>query len=102
MFYELIKKFNQKIYGYSLSQNLIQNKDEYYKLNLKDKIFVLNEILKLLKTNTKSCANLKLLGLAENFGVLTIGTFLKPGMKFISESITGYYKKVLFEVPSGI
>ena len=102
LFNDLIDKYNKKIYNYSFGQTIIQNQNKYYALSLENKIFVLYEMLTLLKTNVRGVANLELLDLSPNFGVLKIGKTLKPGMKFISESITGYYRKVLFEVPSGI
>ena len=101
LFDELIKKYKKNIYNYSFTQSIIENKDKFYNLNFKEKIEVIHEMLTLLKTNVRSSANLELIGLSKNFGILTIGKALKPGMKFISESITGYYKKLLLEVPSG-
>ena len=69
---------------------------------MKDYCDVIYNLLKLLQTNSAQTANLKLIGLSENSGKLTINKSLKNGMKIISESITGYYSKVLFEVNDGI
>lgn len=43
------------------------------------------------------------MNLSQNFGVLKTNKKLHSGMKFIAESITGYYKYIIFEVPdSGV
>lgn len=97
----IVDKMSKKSYSFS---NIIsiQSKisDWNGNLNAEEYVTVCFELLKLLQTNTRQSANLKLVGLSPNSGTLAINKKLKPGMKFISESITGYYKKVLFEVPS--
>ena len=55
-------------------------------------------MLTLLKTNERGTANLVDINLSSQAGTLMIGKVLKRGMKFIYQSTTGYYKKILFEV----
>lgn len=40
-----------------------------------------------------------MINLSSNSGTLYLSKKLSPGMKFIAESVTGYYTKVIFEVP---
>lgn len=98
LFNELNRMYNKEIYSFNSIITLKNNIDKCYELSLKEMINVLSEMLKLIKTNERKEANLKILNLAEHFGIITINKKLKLGMKFISESITGYYKKVLYEV----
>ena len=69
------------------------------KINLDDLVYLCNELLKLCQTNARKTADLTLINLSKFSGTLKISKNLIPGMKFISESVTGYYSKVLFEVP---
>ena len=71
-------------------------------MNLADKLVIINELLKHLKTNTRETSNLEAIGLSSNSGNLSIGKVLKPGMKLYYESVTGRYKTLVFEVPNGI
>lgn len=100
LYRELINLYSKKIYSYS---NIISIYTHLLNFNnnlpLENMIFVCIEMLKLLQTNSRQTANLKDVGLSANSGTLAISKKLKPGMKFISESITGYYTKLLFEVP---
>ena len=66
--------------------------------SIEELISLNSNLLQLLKTNERKNADLSLINLSKNSGTLLISKKLKPGMKFISESITGYYKKVLYEV----
>lgn len=89
---EIIKTYSKTIYSYPNIKNTISSLlevkriDKLKSIPLKECIELLYKILKLLKTN-------------ENTGELRMSKMLKPGMKFISESITGYYSNVIFEVP---
>ena len=91
------------MYGYS---NILSVVTQYNKntkeLSLTDKIELAYQLIQLLKTNSRSSANLSIINGSKSSGIITIGKKLKPGMKFISTSITGYYEKLLFEVPDGI
>ena len=79
----------------SISDNIRNN---FQSLKLSSKIEVINELLKLLKTNERKLADLTKIGLSKNSGVLKINKKLSKGTKIILESYTGYYKKVLYEV----
>lgn len=101
--FECIKEmYNKKIYAFSSILKLVENiikKDEKVKsMNIIELVNVIFEELKLLKTNERSSADLTSIGLAKSFGIFTISKTLTGGMKFIHESVTGYYQKVLYEV----
>lgn len=100
---EIISLFKKDIYAYDIinkiASNLEENKQNLTLINL---IKVLTEVLVLLKTNERGTADLTLINMNKDTGTLRINKTLKPGMKFISESPTGYYRKVIFEVPNGI
>ena len=84
----------KKIY-YSLP-NVLDDKfkhDDY-----KTKLYLLNQLLSLLKTNERKSADLTAIGLAKHSGVLQYNIKLVSGMKLIKYSITGLKKKVLYEV----
>lgn len=101
LYKELIKIYSKDIYQHSIITKIKNNMiAKEYDLSLKDYINLLFELLKLLRTNEEGLANLKVLNMKEFTGKMKISKRLKPGMKFIYESITGYYSKVLFEVPS--
>lgn len=103
LFEEIIKKYNSKCFSYSPSQKINDNKELFYKKSISEKINIIFELLKLYKTNTRMAINLKEMNLSQNFGVLKTNKKLHSGMKFIAESITGYYKYIIFEVPdSGV
>ena len=57
------------------------------------------QILKILKTNERSTSDLRMINLPKSTGTLTINKVLKPNMILFEESVTGYYKNVIFEVP---
>ena len=96
----ILNKFTNKKYSFGTIEGLNTNIDinKILNLTITDKIYVINELLQLLKTNSKGSADLSLIGLSKNSGCMSISRNLKPGMKLISESVTGYYSKVLFEV----
>lgn len=101
LFKIIINKMSKKVYSYSNILSLYEKLNAWDgELNIEEYIFICYELLKLLQTNTRQAANLKLVNLSANSGMLVVSKKLKPGMKFISESITGYYSKELFEVPS--
>lgn len=99
---EIKKSYSKSIYSYGVIETIVDKLNHISELSLKECIQLVTELLKLLKTNTKETANLRIIGMKEKTGLLTMGKVLKPGMKFVGESITGYYHKILFEVPSGV
>ena len=88
------------VYDYSNIKNICENlsKVNLIDYSLKDLIKICTELLNLLQTNARKSADLKLIGLSSNSGILLHSKTISNNSKFISESITGYYKKVLFEV----
>lgn len=100
LYNEIKKKFELDKYEYSIIKNIRKNMEidieQYSVTNL---IILVSELLKLLQTNTMQTADLTLISMAKTVGSLNISKKLLPGMKFVSESVTGYYKKILFEVP---
>ncbi|MCM1260401.1 MAG: type II CRISPR RNA-guided endonuclease Cas9 [Prevotella sp.] len=99
---EIKKAYSKNIYSYGIIETIVDKLNHISELSLKEYIQLVIELLKLLKTNTRETADLRIIDMKEKTGLLTMGKVLKPGMKFISESITGYYRKILFEVPSGV
>ena len=101
MFNEILNKYANKVYAYGTIVNYCNHlKDiKLEEYTLSELIEINSELLKLLQTNSRKTANLKLVGLSSNSGTILISKKLTRGMKFIAESVTGYYKKVLFEVP---
>lgn len=99
---EIMKMYKKDIYGFSVIKKLGNqldniNFDEY---TMETLMKIVTELLKLLKTNEKKAADLRSIGGSNNSGILYISKTLKPGMKFVSKSVTGYYKKIIFEVPN--
>lgn len=99
---EIKKAYSKSIYSYKIIEKIVNKLNSITKLTIKEYIQLITELLKLLKTNTRETADLRIIDMKEKTGLLTMGKTLKPGMKFVSESITGYYCKILFEVPSGV
>ena len=99
LLFNIQRIYLRDIYDYSIvhsAMNLIDDKIKDFSVT--DLINLVNEFLKILKTNSRESANLQLIGMSKNSGILTMSKTLKKGMRFIIESPTGYYKKVLFEV----
>jgi len=98
---EIKSIYSKNIYAYSIIQEIVKSMDDLSSNStIKDLIELTSELLKLLKTNERATADLRLIGKSKDSGTLKITKKLKPGYKFISESVTGYYKKVIFEVPN--
>lgn len=99
---EITGMYKKDVYSFSVIKKL-GNKLEDINLNeytMKEIISIITELLKLLKTNERKTANLKLINESNNSGILYISKTLKANMKFVAKSVTGYYKKVIFEVPN--
>lgn len=98
---EIKKLYSKDIYSYSQIVRLcatLQNTNFNENFNLKDLMSIIYQILLLLKTNERNSADLTMIGLKKSFGILTISR-LVPKMRFVSESITGYFEELIFEVP---
>lgn len=97
------KKYSLNKYCYGIIKKLynalLNDKGEAIKnMEIKTLVTLVSNLITILKPNCKTRSDLTAIGLSKNSGVLTINKVLLPGMKFISESVTGYYEKVLFEV----
>ena len=100
---EIVEIYSKEMYGYSNVSSIVERYEKNTKkLSLIDKIELACQLIQLLKTNARCIIDLSIINGSKNSGKLTISYHLKPGMKFISTSITGYYEKLLFEVPDGI
>lgn len=97
---EIKAMLSKEIYDFSISRAILGNYDLLYSLSLEDLVYTTFQLLSLLKTNERATADLLNIGLSKKTGVLRISHKLLPGMKFVSESVTGYYSKIIFEVPS--
>ena len=73
---------------------LEQSKDKFISLAIGEKIYLLNEILKLIKINENNGADLQLIGGSKNAGKLLISSSLKQGTQIICESVTGFYSYI--------
>jgi hypothetical protein len=101
---DIMNKYDKNIYSYSniIAINDVLKSTNFSLLSMPDLMTVTYNLLQLLKTNERKSIDLTLIGGASKSGALLMSKTLKPGTKFIHTSVTGYYKKVLFEVPSGI
>lgn len=99
---EIMKNFEKNIFNYSVIEKVPKLLNKAISLDLETKAKLIIELLKLLRTNGKSCGNLESIGLAKSSGITSISNKLNGGVKIVEESVTGYYKKIIFEVPSGI
>lgn len=95
---EIKTMYSKEIYSFSAITNIVNNINLSINLSIDDLITLCNNLLQLLKTNERKNVDLKLINLSINSGTLILGKKLKPGIKFIWQSITGYYEKVLYEV----
>ena len=100
LYNEIVCKYQKSIYNYSII-NSICTKAKSVDINLytfENALYIITELLKILQTNSRKTADLRLIGLSKTSGTITMTKKLKVGMKFIAESVTGYYTKTLFEV----
>jgi len=102
---EIKELYSKDIFSFSPIITLVNTLNEindFSPYNISELIKIISQMLLLLKTNERKIVDLLLIKLAKNFGKITIGKKLKEGIKFIAESITGYFTEVIFEVTSGI
>lgn len=99
---ELKNKFSKKQYSFSVILTIVKQLEQLdiNKLNITNLLKLNIELIGLLQTNARNTADLTLIGMASKTGTLRASKTLTPGTIFISESVTGYYSKVLFEVPN--
>ena len=102
---EIKKLYSKDIFKFSVIETLcdkIKFIDFEAEYDLTTIIKFINETLKLLKTNGRSSADFEVINMSKNFGILLLSKKLTPKMKFIAESITGYFEELIFEVPNAI
>lgn len=80
-----------------IASAMIDKKTLFNSLDLIQEIYVVSELLNLLKCNERSSADLHFLGLSSNSGIITISQAFTGHFKLVSESATGFYKKVLYK-----
>ena len=95
---EILTMYTKEMYFYSSLSKIFDNIKDVKNYDFKTLFTLSSELLNVLKTNDRKLCNLSCIGLSKDFGTLKIGKNLNKGMKFLSESITGYYKKVIYEV----
>lgn len=95
---EIKTMYSKDIYSFSAIQNIVNNIDCSIEYSIEDFITICNNLLQILKTNERKNADLRLIHLSGNSGTILISKKLKSGMKFIWQSITGYYEEILYEV----
>lgn len=120
LYNSIFELWNKPMYNIETTRNLIEkisrNYDSWFKNRILSKerfiniIYILNEMLKYLKTNDSSTLKLKDNYLKDNkdnkekkdkgkdAGELNFGIHLCKGMKIVSYSITGFKTKVLYKV----
>lgn len=120
LYNSIFELWNKPMYNIATTRNLIEkisrNYDSWFKNRILSKerfiniIYILNEMLKYLKTNDSSTLKLKDNYLKDNkdnkekkdkgkdAGDLNLGIHLYKGMKIVSYSITGFKTKVLYKV----
>lgn len=102
LYEDFIGKFSKKTYSYSnilkMKTLLEQSRDKFITLTIGEKIYLISEILKLIKVNENNGADLQLIGGSEIAGKLYISSSLKQGTKIIYESVTGFYSYVKWVV----
>ena len=95
---DIFNMYSKKIYSYSSIKTIVENMNKIVNLDFFTKINLCNSLLDLLKTNERKIVDLTMINMKKNAGALTISKNLPIGTKFIEESYTGYYKKVIYEV----
>lgn len=120
LYNSIFELWNKPMYNITTTRTLIEkisrNYDSWFKNRILSKerfiniIYILNEMLKYLKTNDSSTLKLKDNYLKDNkdnkekkdkgkdAGDLNLGIHLYKGMKIVSYSITGFKTKVLYKV----
>lgn len=93
--------FNKDIYSYSIIVNIgkkLKDKESKFKnLTFFEKTKVLYELCNLLKCNERKTADLKLLD-EKNTGTIILSKNNIRNCRFVYESITGFYRKVVYEI----
>lgn len=98
----IIELYSKEIYSFSATQNLlsklIENKEKYLSLSIFEKNKLIMNLLDFLKCNQRKTIDLTLIGESKSSGTILCSKVLSDETKIVYESITGYYKKVIYEV----
>lgn len=98
--YQFIKMLYQKdIYSYSAIKAIYASLEQFdtTTASTADLAKLEYNLLQLLKTNERKRVDLTIIGMSKNTGVICCQNTLFPKYKILWQSITGYYRKVLFE-----
>lgn len=103
LYANIYKMFSKQIYAFSNITNIYSNlpltlNNKFDNDDYKNKLYLVNQLLGLLKTNERKNADLSNIGMSKGSGVLIIINKLSKGAKLVAYSITGLRKKVLYEV----
>lgn len=103
LYANIYKMFSKQIYAFSNITNIYSNlpttlNDKFNNDDYKNKLYLINQLLCLLKTNEIKTADLLNIGMSKGSGELRISKKLPKGAKLVAYSITGLRKKVLYEV----
>lgn len=103
LYNKLYEMFGKEIYAFSNIVNIYSKlpktlNEQFKNDDYKNKLYFINQLLGLLKTNERKAADLTRIGMSKNSGVLTMGIKLIQDSKLVSYSITGLRKKVIYEV----
>lgn len=100
-----IQLFSKEIYSFSvinkLGCKLEGKKKEFQSLSLFKKVYLIQKINNLLRCNERKTADLRAIGFKEQEGTLTMNQKLST-CRIVFESITGFYRKVVFECKDGV
>ena len=101
LFNKIINLLSSDIYSQyttfnSIKSKLIEKEDDIFDLNVLDFSMLIFELLKLLKTSRES-SNLLMINESANSGILMFSSSLSNDCKIVFESVTGYYRKVVWE-----
>lgn len=100
-----IQLFSKEIYSFSvinkLGCKLEGKKKEFQSLSLFKKVYLIQKINNLLRCNERKTADLRAIGFKKQEGTLTMNQKLST-CRIVFESITGFYRKVVFECKDGV
>lgn len=92
---QLFGLFSKELYAYSTLNSLLNKRDfDFDSLEIDSLFLFAMQLLSYLKTNERKIIDMSYIGLTKNFGIIVISNV--EGCKLVSESVTGYYRKVLF------
>lgn len=98
----IIELYSKEIYSFSATTNLlnklIEKKDKYLSLTIFEKNKLIMNLLDFLKCNQRKLIDLTFINESKSSGTILCSKVINKGIKIVYESITGYYKKVVFEL----